>query len=116
MTMMPSSPVSKTSVMVNGARCGPQRLERQCAGSSGQGRAIFSLTHETPLNVIFAVDSLKTQVSCGPLRRAILDWLTTVLALSSAIFLLRLRITSGWLIAGGAAVGVAARLLGRWGG
>src|SRR5436309_677761 len=37
----------------------------------GRGERSSARLMRLPLNVIFAVDSLKTQVSCGPLRRAI---------------------------------------------
>jgi chromate transporter len=43
-------------------------------------------------------------------RSAIVDWVTVVLAISSTVLLLRYRINSAWLVLGGAAVGIAARL------
>jgi chromate transporter len=44
-------------------------------------------------------------------RSAIVDWLTACLAIASAVLLLRFRINSAWLVLGGAAIGVAARLV-----
>jgi chromate transporter len=44
-------------------------------------------------------------------RSAIVDWLTIVLAIASAVLLLRFRINSAWLVLGGAILGIAARLL-----
>ncbi len=44
-------------------------------------------------------------------RSAIVDWLTIVLGVASAVLLLRFRINSAWLVLAGAAIGVAARLL-----
>jgi chromate transporter len=44
-------------------------------------------------------------------RAAIVDWLTVSLAIASAVLLLRFRINSAWLVLGGAAIGIAARLL-----
>ena len=44
-------------------------------------------------------------------RAAVVDWLTAVLALVAAALVFGTRIHSGWLIAGGAAVGLAYRLL-----
>lgn len=46
-------------------------------------------------------------------RSAVVDWLTAGLALAAAALLLSVRINSVWLIAGGAAIGTAARWLGR---
>jgi len=43
-------------------------------------------------------------------RAAIVDWVTIVLAIASAVLLLRFRINSAWLVLGGAILGVAARL------
>jgi len=43
-------------------------------------------------------------------RSAIVDWLTVTMAIASAILLLRFRIDSAWLVLGGAAIGIAARL------
>ena len=43
-------------------------------------------------------------------RSAIVDWLTIAVAISSAVLLLRFRINSVWLVLGGAAIGIAARL------
>jgi chromate transporter len=44
-------------------------------------------------------------------RAAVIDWLTIVLAVASAVLLLRFRINSAWLVLAGAAAGVAAQLL-----
>jgi chromate transporter len=44
-------------------------------------------------------------------RAAIVDWLTVVLAIASAVLLLRFRVNSAWLVLGGALVGIAARLV-----
>jgi chromate transporter len=44
-------------------------------------------------------------------RSAIVDWLTAGLVIASAVLLLRFRINSAWLVLGGAAIGIAARLL-----
>ncbi len=45
-------------------------------------------------------------------RAAIVDWWTAALAIASAVLLLRFRVNSAWLVLGGAAIGVAARLAG----
>jgi chromate transporter len=42
---------------------------------------------------------------------AIVDWLTAVLVISSAVLLLRFRINSAWLVLGGAVIGIAAGLI-----
>jgi chromate transporter len=44
-------------------------------------------------------------------RSAIVDWVTIVLAMASAVLLLRFRINSAWLVLGGAVVGIAARMV-----
>jgi chromate transporter len=44
-------------------------------------------------------------------RSAIVDWVTVGLAITSAVLLLRYRINSAWLVLGGAAIGIAARLV-----
>ena len=44
-------------------------------------------------------------------RSAIVDWVTVVVAAGSAVLLLRFRVNSAWLVAGGALVGVAATVL-----
>ena len=44
-------------------------------------------------------------------RAAVVDWLTAALALVATALVFRTRIHSAWLIAGGAAVGFAWRLL-----
>ncbi len=44
-------------------------------------------------------------------RSAIVDWLTIGLAIASAVLLLRFRINSAWLVLGGAAIGIAVRLV-----
>ncbi len=46
-------------------------------------------------------------------RSAVVDWLTASVALVATVLLLKLRINSVWLIAGGAAIGAAARWLSR---
>ena len=46
-------------------------------------------------------------------RSAVVDWLTAGVALVATVLLLKLRINSVWLIAGGAAIGAAARWLSR---
>ncbi|HEV2521720.1 MAG TPA: chromate efflux transporter [Candidatus Acidoferrales bacterium] len=43
-------------------------------------------------------------------RSAIVDWLTLVLAIASALLLLRFRINSAWLVLAGAAAGIAAHV------
>lgn len=45
-------------------------------------------------------------------RAALVDVTTAALAVAAAVLLIRFRVNSGWLIAGGAAVGVLARLVG----
>jgi chromate transporter len=44
-------------------------------------------------------------------RSAIVDWLTVGMASASAIFLLRFRINSAWLVLGGALIGIAAQFV-----
>jgi chromate transporter len=44
-------------------------------------------------------------------RSAIVDWVTVGLAFASAVLLLRFRINSAWLVLGGAAIGIATRLV-----
>jgi chromate transporter len=44
-------------------------------------------------------------------RTAVVDWLTLALALVAAVLLLRFKVNSTWLIAGGAAAGIIAQLL-----
>jgi chromate transporter len=44
-------------------------------------------------------------------RSAIVDWVTVGLAIASAVLLLRFRINSAWLVLGGAAIGIAARVI-----
>ncbi len=44
-------------------------------------------------------------------RSAIVDWLSASLAIASAVLLLRFRINSAWLVLGGAAIGIADRLV-----
>jgi chromate transporter len=44
-------------------------------------------------------------------RSAIVDWLTVGMAIASAIFLLRFRINSAWLVLGGALIGIAAQFI-----
>lgn len=44
-------------------------------------------------------------------RAAIVDWLTVALAVGSGLILLRTKVNSVWLVAAGAAVGLASRLL-----
>jgi chromate transporter len=44
-------------------------------------------------------------------RSAIVDWLTVCFAIASAVFLLRFRVNSAWLVLGGAILGIAARLV-----
>jgi chromate transporter len=44
-------------------------------------------------------------------RSAVVDWLTAVLVILSAVLLLRFRINSAWLVLGGAAIGIAAGLI-----
>lgn len=44
-------------------------------------------------------------------RSAIVDWLTALLVIASAVLLLRFRINSAWLVLGGAATGIAAGLI-----
>lgn len=54
---------------------------------------------------------LMTAVAWELGRAAIVDALTGVIAIASAVLLIRLRTSSVWLILGGAAVGIASRLL-----
>jgi chromate transporter len=42
-------------------------------------------------------------------RAAVTDWLTALLALVAAVFLIRLKVNSVWLILGGGAIGLVAR-------
>jgi chromate transporter len=44
-------------------------------------------------------------------RAALVDWMTLLLAVGAAVLLLRWRINSAWLVAGGALVGVAKTVL-----
>jgi len=44
-------------------------------------------------------------------RSAITDWFTAVLAVAAGVLLIRWRVNSVWLIIGGAAAGLAYRLL-----
>ena len=44
-------------------------------------------------------------------RASIVDWITLTIALTSAFLLLRFRVNSAWLVLGGAAIGIAARML-----
>ena len=44
-------------------------------------------------------------------RSAIVDWLTIILAIASAVLLLRFRTNSVWLVLGGATIGIVARLI-----
>jgi len=44
-------------------------------------------------------------------RAALLDWLTVALAAASAVLLLRYKLNSAWLVAGGAVVGLLVMLL-----
>jgi chromate transporter len=44
-------------------------------------------------------------------KSSIVDWLTALLALAAAVLLIRWKVNSAWLIAGGAAVGLASHLL-----
>ena len=46
-------------------------------------------------------------------RAALVDPLTVALALASLLLLLRWRVNSAWLVAGGAAIGMLARALGH---
>jgi chromate transporter len=46
-------------------------------------------------------------------RAAIVDWTTLILAIGSAVLLLRFRLNSAWLVVGGGAAGVLAMMLGR---
>ena len=61
--------------------------------------------------VIVASLALMAAVSYDLGRSAVVDWLTAVLAIASAVLLLRFRINSAWLVLVGAAIGIAARLL-----
>jgi chromate transporter len=45
-------------------------------------------------------------------RAAVVDWPTAVLAVAAAVLLLRWKVSSTWLVLGGAAVGLAAHALG----
>jgi chromate transporter len=49
--------------------------------------------------------ALMTKVTWELGRAAVVDWLTTALALVAAVILLATRLNSAWLVAGGAAVG-----------
>ncbi len=44
-------------------------------------------------------------------RSAVVDWLTAILVISSAVLLFRFRINSAWLVLGGAAIGITAGLI-----
>jgi chromate transporter len=55
--------------------------------------------------------ALMAAVSYQLSRSAIVDWLTTGLAIAGAVLLLRFRINSAWLVLGGAILGIAARLI-----
>ena len=44
-------------------------------------------------------------------RAAVVDWLTVVLALGSAILLVRFKVNSAWLVLGGGLVGFVKSLL-----
>jgi chromate transporter len=44
-------------------------------------------------------------------RSAVVDWLTAALAVVAAGLLFHLQLNSAWLVAGGAAVGLAGSLL-----
>lgn len=48
-------------------------------------------------------------------RAALVDPLTLALALASLLLLLRWRVNSAWLVAGGAAIGMLARAIGHSG-
>jgi chromate transporter len=54
---------------------------------------------------------LMAAVTAQLARAAVVDWLTAVLALAAAVALIRFRINSAWLVLGGAAAGLACRLL-----
>jgi chromate transporter len=56
--------------------------------------------------------ALMSAVSYQLGRSAIVDWLTAGVAIASAVLLLRFRINSAWLVLGGAALGIAARMVG----
>ncbi len=54
---------------------------------------------------------LMAAVTAQLARAAIVDWLTAALALAAAVALIRFRVNSAWLVLGGAAAGLAYRLL-----
>ncbi len=54
--------------------------------------------------------ALMAAVSYQLARSTIVDWLAAILAMASLVLLLRFRINSAWLVLGGAAIGIAARL------
>jgi chromate transporter len=56
--------------------------------------------------------ALMTLVTWQLARSALVDPLTIVLAMASAALLLRFRVSSVWLVAGGAIAGVLATALG----
>ncbi len=54
---------------------------------------------------------LMAAVTAQLAQAAVVDWLTAALAPAAAVALIRFRINSAWLVLGGAAVGLASRLL-----
>jgi chromate transporter len=44
-------------------------------------------------------------------RAALVDWITGLLAATSAVVLLRFKVSSTWLVLGGGAIGLAAQWL-----
>ena len=55
--------------------------------------------------------ALMAAVSYALARSAIVDWLTGIVVLVSAVLLLRFRVNSAWLVLGGAVIGVAGELM-----
>lgn len=55
--------------------------------------------------------ALMAAVSYQLARAAVVDWVTVALVLASAALLLRYRVNSAWLVLGGAAIGLAVKLL-----
>jgi chromate transporter len=56
--------------------------------------------------------ALMAAVSYQLVRSALVDWETIVIALGSAVLLLRFRVNSAWLVLGGATLGILVRMAG----
>jgi chromate transporter len=62
--------------------------------------------------VVVASLGLMAVVTWQLLRAALVDWVTVLLAVVSAVLLFRYKLNSAWLVFGGAAIGLAMVLLG----